>query len=412
MLGLTLDEAPPPLGEEILKQMEHAVTAHSNYAIAMGRGAGKSAYSVTTAIYALTLGIQKFLVIITANARASTGILNDIWRVFQVPDSAFAQDYPEIVLPFTIANGSFRRRQLFQGQLTEISKTANQLILATYHDERFKRASGSLIITRSITGGIRGIRRFTMRPDCCLIDDIQSTSSAQNPEQVEKMLDTIRKDIIPLAGKERISLLQTFTQICPDDLVERIKNDKSWITTIYPTIIHYPDNMKLWDSYLAMYEDEIANESDHSKSLQFYRDHYDEMNAGSQVFNPKRFSEKDGHISAIQKWMQLRREIGEAAFDAEYQQAPKKLEYKLDVTPKDVLLKVVDTPWLTIPEGHVLTVASTDLNVSHYLTTCILSFRPDGTSHVVWHDIQQCRIPTTLPQAEYNQKVFAELDKL
>ena len=90
MLGLTLDEAPPPLGEEILKQMEHAVTAHSNYAIAMGRGAGKSAYSVTCTIYALVLGLQRFIVIITANARASTGILNDIWRVFQVPDSAFA----------------------------------------------------------------------------------------------------------------------------------------------------------------------------------------------------------------------------------------------------------------------------------------------------------------------------------
>lgn len=57
MIGLTLDDAPPPLGEEILKKMENAITAHSNFAIAMGRGAGKSAYSITTSIYALVTGL-------------------------------------------------------------------------------------------------------------------------------------------------------------------------------------------------------------------------------------------------------------------------------------------------------------------------------------------------------------------
>lgn len=114
----------------------------------------------------------------TANARASTGILNDIWRVFQVPDSPFAKDYPELVLPFSIANGSFKRRQLFDTTSTDISKTANQLVLPTYSDTRFQRASGSLVTTRSITGALRGIRRFTMRPSFVIIDDIQTTASA------------------------------------------------------------------------------------------------------------------------------------------------------------------------------------------------------------------------------------------
>ena len=76
----------------------------------MGRGSGKSAYIITTSVYALVTGLQKFIVVITANARSSVGLLNDMWRVFQVPDSAFANDYPEIVLPFSIANGSFKRR--------------------------------------------------------------------------------------------------------------------------------------------------------------------------------------------------------------------------------------------------------------------------------------------------------------
>lgn len=95
-----------------------------------------------------------------------------------MPDSTFAQDYPEVVLPFSIANGSFKRRQLFNGVSTDIQKTANQFILPTYNDPRFQRASGSLVTTRSITGALRGIRRFTMRPTFCLIDDIQTTTSA------------------------------------------------------------------------------------------------------------------------------------------------------------------------------------------------------------------------------------------
>jgi hypothetical protein len=100
--------------------------------------------------------------------------------------------------------------------------------------------------------------------------------------------------------------------------------------------------------------------------------------------------------------MQLRREIGEAAFDAEYQQAPKKLEFRLDITPKDVLLKITDHKWLVVPEGYILVVASTDLNVSYGITTVIVAFKPDGSAHILWHDIQKCRIPSNIPQAEYN----------
>lgn len=32
-------------------------------------------------------------------------------------------------------------------------------------------------------------------------------------------MEIINKDVLPLAGKERLSVLQTATPICPDDLV-------------------------------------------------------------------------------------------------------------------------------------------------------------------------------------------------
>lgn len=112
-------------------------------------------------------------------------------------------------------------------------------------------------------------------------------------------MDVIRKDIIPLAGKERISLLQTFTPICDGDLVSKIKEDKSWTTTIFPAVISYPKNEALWEQYFTMWEEESTSQLPHDESLSFYKEHQKEMDEGSQVFNPTRFSPKDGHISAI-----------------------------------------------------------------------------------------------------------------
>ena len=69
-------------------------------------------------------------------------------------------------------------------------------------------------------------------------------------------MDAINKDIIPLSGKERLSILNTATPIAPDDLVEKIKQDSSWRTTIYPAIIKFPNNEKLWNEYFNMWDEE------------------------------------------------------------------------------------------------------------------------------------------------------------
>ena len=57
LMGLTLEDPPPPKGEEVLRQMGRAITAHEQYAIAMGRGSGKTAYCISTAVYALFTGL-------------------------------------------------------------------------------------------------------------------------------------------------------------------------------------------------------------------------------------------------------------------------------------------------------------------------------------------------------------------
>lgn len=164
--------------------MDKAIREHSNYAIALHRGAGKSAFCICAAVYALVTGLQKFVVIIANNARAANGLLNDIWKVFSEPDSDLARDYPSVFLPYHISQGSYRRRYLVGGTPVEIKKTANELVLPTYKDKRFQSASGSLVVTRSITGGLRGIRHGTLRPSMVFLDDLQTSEIAKSPEAV------------------------------------------------------------------------------------------------------------------------------------------------------------------------------------------------------------------------------------
>lgn len=89
-IGILLDDAPPPKGVSILQEMERALNDVRPYMIMMGRGNGKTCYVECAACYALATGKRRFPVAISANARAACNILNDIFRMFQEPDTPFA----------------------------------------------------------------------------------------------------------------------------------------------------------------------------------------------------------------------------------------------------------------------------------------------------------------------------------
>lgn len=200
------------------------------------------------------------------------------------------------------------------------------------------------------------MKHGTARPSLVLLDDLQDSSQAENTEQIEKLLSLIKKDIMNLGGKERLSILHTATPICPDDLVERLKNDPAWRTTIHRAVERFPDDLakgdaSLWKRYFELYQTESITGKSHAESLNFYRANRDAMDAGAEVFNPFRFSKKDGHISALQKLFEIRQTIGEAAFQSEYQMQPLKRQFTIDITPAKLIPKIGTEPILHIPDG-------------------------------------------------------------
>lgn len=357
--------------------------------------------------------------IISSNQISANNILGDLFRMVAEVDTPFAQDYPEICAPFHLCNGSFHRKQTYRGKTTDIQRTAGQLVFARLQDDNGNErpTSGSLIYCRGVTSSLRGMKKGTMRPTCCLLDDLQNSDIAANPIAVEKLWETIRKDIYPMAGKNRLSIIQTATQILPEDLVAKIKADKAWTTTIFPSVISFPTNEKLWEEYFKMWDEECLTEDmgndKHKQSLDFYRKNFDAMNEGAQVFNPNRFSADDGHISAIQKLMEIRRVIGESAFMAEYQQNPVELSTTLNITPAIVNARIGNYKELEIPTENVRYVcASTDLNPSKFFTTVIAVFMRDDTVRIVWHKFTPTKISATLTEKEYYTKIYEALAKL
>ena len=92
-------------------------------------------------------------------------------------------------------------------------------------------------------------------------------------------MNIIKKDIFNLAGKGKLAVLMTATPIQPDDLAERISNDSTWKTTIWPAIVKWPKDIVdngdkgLWGKYFRMFDAENVDDMSHDKSLQFYIDH-------------------------------------------------------------------------------------------------------------------------------------------
>lgn len=62
---------------------------------------------------------------------------------------------------------------------------------------------------------------------------------------------------------------------------------------------------------------------------------------------------------------------------------------------------------LEIPQQDVrLVVASSDLNVSKYITTVIMVFMRNGSSVVIWRKFKKCSINANVPPEEYDRQLY------
>lgn len=314
------------------------------------------------------------------------------------PDTPFSQDFPHICLPFALG-GNGRKLQTYNGVGTNISNNSSQIVFPRLRlkDGTDMPTSNSVLMAKPITS-CRGSKFGKYRPSIALCDDLQTQESASNPEQVAKNMELITKDIMNLSGQgKKLNVIMTATPLNSEDLCDTIERNINWRTIKYKAIMKYPDDIEnnpdngLWHEYFTIYDSETIAEKPHDESLEFYKKHFDEMNKGAEVFNDH-FSKKDGHISALQKFLEKRHLIGEAAFQCEMQMTPIKAKFAVDVSPHVLSTKMNQYNEFEIPDDYRYITYGIDLNVSYAITLTGIAWKIDTTGIVFTHEVFPCHV--------------------
>jgi hypothetical protein len=309
-----------------IAKIQKSVLEGGLFALAMSRGSGKSSLTETAAIWAMLYGHREFVVLIGASESAALEMLDSIKTEFEVNEH-IAADFPEVSYPISKLEGIANRcaGQLCKGERTRITWTANEIVLPTIKDAA---SSGVIVRVAGITGRIRGMKYKkpdgrTIRPEFVVIDDPQTSESADSVEQTRKRVRVLAGDILGLAGPgKKIAGIMPCTVIRPGDMAEQIL-DKSkhpeWNGERCKMIYQFPKNEELWEQYADLRADELRENGTFEKATEFYRQHQAEMDEGAVVSWPDRHNYDE--ISAVQHAMNLKL-TDESAFWAEYQNEP------------------------------------------------------------------------------------------
>lgn len=310
----------------VIAKIEQAVLHGGLFAMAMPRGSGKSTLAETACLWAMVYGHRDFVTLIGSDEGHALSMLDSIKAELE-SNELLLEDFPAICYPIHCLEGIANRcgGQLYQGNRTQISWTANEVVLPTIEGSP---ASGAVIRVAGITGRIRGMKfkrpdGQTVRPSLVILDDPQTDESARSLSQCANRERILAGAVLGLAGPgQKISGIMPCTVIRPGDMADRILDTEKhpeWNGERTKMVYAFPDDEKLWDRYAEIRADSLRAHGDLREATAFYRANQQAMDAGAKVAWLPRFNHDEA--SAIQHAMNLKLQ-DETAFWAEYQNEP------------------------------------------------------------------------------------------
>ena len=374
--------------KKVIRKLERCIREGGLFAEACPRGFGKTTLATDCALFALVEGLRRYLVLVGSEQNSSRSLIEGIKTHLLFNDNLH-ELYPEVTTYFRRTEGTqMKARNLLngEGEPLRLEITTDKLV--------FPRVPGSIcsescVECVGITGTIRGRQHSTsanerLRPDLAIVDDPQTKESANSPTQCETRLQTIRGDILGLAGPgEKIACCIPCTVISEGDLAEQIL-DKQKAPEFHgermQMVYQWPTREHLWEKYLELYREEMREERDHSESIAYYKKRRKMMDEGVEVQWPERYV--DGQeLSAIQHAYNLIAVLGKEAFFAEYQNDPQKeqrAEYSIDVDL--VASRVNGLLKYEVPEDTDFLTLFTDINYRG-LHFAVGAHKSDGTMY-------------------------------
>lgn len=331
------------------------------------RGKGKTTWIKIATLWAVANAHRRYVVVVAATAKKAQRLLREIYRVMRFSD-AFAEDFPEIAHPIRALNDTPQRAksQHIGGVKTEIELGSDRLRLPRVNGSP---SSGSIIAAFGVGGSVRGESEGSLRPDEVLIDDAQKRGDARSSLKTDDFETFVTQDLYGLAGhNKQISVLMASTPVAPNDGSERFADPDrhpEMATVEIPLIVSQPTNANLWAEFDRLFAQDMITHADDKaapwRSREFYDANRAAMDDGCEVIDPL-----DGdpafESSAIHHAFVLRAQLGEDAFNAEFQMQLRQETQMVELSESYVANRLNGSPRNVLPIATSQAVAFVDVN--------------------------------------------------
>jgi hypothetical protein len=319
-----------------IERIESAVLDGGLFALAMPRGSGKTTLCERAALWALLYGHRRFVCLLGSTEKRAGDLLDHL-KTELLLNEHLRRPFRAVCYPIRRLENNARKAigQLFEGKQTRVAWSADRLTLPTMPDAACDgvNVSGSTVTVAGLTGALRGQSHTlasgeVIRPELVLLDDPQTRESAMSPSQCAERLAIVAGDVLGMTGPGRkVAALMPCTVIREGDLADTLLNretNPAWQGERTAAVYAWPSDGKLWERYHQLRAEGLRAGKGTAAATDFYAEHREAMDKGANVAWPARHN--DDELSAVQHVMNLRADLGEHAFAAEYQNVPLKTE--------------------------------------------------------------------------------------
>lgn len=313
-----------PYQRTMMDRFQDVILSGGKECAAVRRGGAKSTCARVSAIWCAVNGHRRFPVLVGATDDKSNEHRENFFKLL-ASSQLLLEDYPEL-LPLILKWRQPKKAYRLDGRLLNVhaKDDRGRIVFPDIWDAACCEVHvAPYSIEATDVSGLSYVNRHgvTVRPDVLIFDDVQTPQSASSPSQTERRENAVTKTFCGLAGLgEKIAAIMVCTVRENDDLTERFlsrKKHPDWNGKKYPSLIRLPERMDLWDQYAKILVSGATPEEGKRNATEFYRQHQEAMDEGSQVAWDK--DKLEDEISALQSLMTIRA-IDPAFFRCEIQQ--------------------------------------------------------------------------------------------
>lgn len=404
----------------LIRALESRILGTGLLCVLAPRGAGKSKITKASMLWALLYGHRKFVAYFGSTERKSTEHLEDV-KYALCQNVRLREDFPDIGIPFWKVWGAPSRAHVLRDESTMepvgLRMERERLVFPTVAGVM---GGGGVFYGASLDSNVRGTGFMSYRPDFCVIDDpTVSTHSARNPEQQEKIRDTISGNIRFLqSGYGDMPIVMVATTMAKDDIADEYSDPQrqpGWDGLRIPFLRDVPEGWTKSEGvaeYIRLWrEDRRGGDRRFRRAHAYYLANRASIDGSIRATLPlqykgslgeKRFSREDGtteEVSAVQRVLNILSDpsLGERYFRAELQNDPPDGYAEGHWAPlrsRDILSSVVDVPRRVLPRGaQAFATAFFDVGKQTHVHAVLMGFGADLTGHIADYGVFEVKDP-------------------